>query len=83
MLDPRFPEERIRGLACKAATHFPQYLDPHTTDKLLMHYATAVRGMSNKSEPIAGNVLQKRAYGGPARLRGIALPTINITSIRT
>lgn len=76
-LDRRFPTQQIRGLICGAATHFPQYLDQVTISVNQNQYMKAIDAMSQKSEPVAGNLLQKRAYGGPRRMRGFNYPVVN------
>lgn len=81
VLDPRFPAAQRRGLVCGAALHFPQYLDSQTIASNQDRYLQAIKDMSNKSEPVAGNVLQKRAYGSGGRFHGMP-PTVSITSIR-
>jgi hypothetical protein len=83
VLDRRFPTQHVEALVAGAATHFPQYLDSTTISVHNSMLEKAIKDMSNKSEPVAGNIIQKRLYGSQARFRGSRYPGVNITSIRT
>lgn len=80
ILDRRFPTGHIEGLVAGALTHFPQYLDNATIAVKGGKRDEVIKDMANKSEPIAGNLLQKQAYGGG--YRSANMPIVNIPNIR-